>query len=78
MNIMVDYAHDGFWCCPACGQKNRLCETKQETWHHSDFFRHDTYLHARVPRFECVCGIYSVDRPWSRTGSMFTLTPSEA
>ncbi len=78
MNIMVDYVHGGFWSCPACGQTIRLADTDQEIWHHGNFFRHDTYLHARVPRFECVaCGIHTVDRPWSRAGSLFTLTTAE-
>jgi len=45
------------------------------TWQHLNFFQHDTYLHAREPRVECSqgCGIKTVDVPWARQRSEFTL-----
>jgi transposase len=40
-----------------------------------NFFQHQTYLHARVPRVNCVheCGVKQIDVPWARPGSGFTL-----
>ncbi len=45
------------------------------TWRHLDFFQHQAYLHARVPRVECAleCGVRKVEVPWARPGSGFTL-----
>jgi len=40
-----------------------------------DFFQHQAYLHARVPRVECSkgCCVKQVEIPWARSGSGFTL-----
>jgi transposase len=39
-----------------------------------NFFQHEAYLSARVPRCNCGnCGVKTVDVPWARTGSGFTL-----
>lgn len=40
-----------------------------------NFFQHEAYLHARVPRVDCShgCGIKQIDVPWARSGSGFTL-----
>jgi transposase len=44
------------------------------TWRHLNFFQHEAYLHARVPRVRCdKCGIKTVNVPWARPGSGFTL-----
>ena len=40
----------------------------------SNFFQHQAYLNARVPRVRCgVCGIRTVSVPWARPDSGFTL-----
>jgi transposase len=40
----------------------------------SNFFQHEAYLHARVPRVTCKeCGIKQVPVPWARSDSGFTL-----
>ncbi len=63
--------------CPCCGAEGKPAQFTPEVWHHQDFFKYSTYLHARVPQIRCHCGLNSVDRPWSRPGSKFTLaTPS--
>jgi len=39
-----------------------------------NFFQHEAYLSARVPRCNCGdCGVKTVDVPWARPGSGFTL-----
>ncbi|MEG7691859.1 helix-turn-helix domain-containing protein, partial [Listeria monocytogenes] len=43
-------------------------------WRHLNFFQHECYLHARVPRVRCdACGVHQVAVPWARPGSGFTL-----
>ena len=73
LDITVDYAHGSVFTCPQCGSDGKTCYSETETWYHDDFLRYATYLHARVPRIECCCGISTVDRPWSRPGSKFSL-----
>ncbi len=49
-------------------------DTESKTWRHLDFFQHQAYLHARVPRIVCpVHGTRRVSVPWARQGSGFTL-----
>ena len=44
------------------------------TWRHLNFFQHQAYLHARVPRVRCTaCGVKNVAVPWARPDSGFTL-----
>ena len=44
------------------------------TWRHLNFFQHQAYLHARVPRVHCgKCGIKKITVPWARPDSGFTL-----
>jgi len=72
LKITVDFANDGNFCCPMCGTNMKCCGSTHETWHHSDFFRHETHLIARVPQINCAtCGVQPVERPWSRAGSRF-------
>lgn len=44
------------------------------TWRHLNFFQHQAYLNARVPRVRCeTCGVRKVTVPWAREDSGFTL-----
>ena len=37
------------------------------TWRHLNFFQHQAYLNARVPRVRCgTCGIKTATVPWAR------------
>jgi transposase len=43
-------------------------------WRHLNFFQHQAWLHARVPRVRCPnCGIKKINVRWARPGSGFTL-----
>ncbi len=43
-------------------------------WRHLNFFQHQAYLNARVPRVRCdKCGIRKAHVPWARPDSGFTL-----
>ena len=44
------------------------------TWRHLNFFQHQAYLNARVPRVRCdTCGVKTASVPWARPDSGFTL-----
>lgn len=75
MDITVDFAAGSELVCPKCGAGCTSWRVSEETWYHHDFFRYATFLHARVPHVECCCCSreFAVDRPWSRTGSKFSL-----
>ena len=49
-------------------------DTEEKEWRHLNFFGHKCYLHCRVPRIPMSDGkIRTVEVPWSRSGSGFTL-----
>jgi transposase len=52
----------------------KVHDVKEKTWRHLDFFEHQAFLTARVPRVECPeHGVHQVKVPWGRPGSGFTL-----
>ena len=56
------------------GQECPVHDTLDKTWRHLDFFQHECYLHARVPRIKTSGGkIELIQVPWARSGSGFTL-----
>jgi transposase len=47
---------------------------QERTWRHLNFFEHECYLYARVPRVKTSTGqVLLVDVPWAQPGSSFTL-----
>ena len=47
---------------------------QQRTWRHLNFFEHECYLYARVPRVKTNTGQkLLIDIPWAQPGSSFTL-----
>lgn len=75
LDIKIDFSRGSTFSCPKCKQGNvKAYDTETKTWRHLNFFQHETYLTARVPRVQCdQCGIRVVDVPWARPGSGFTL-----
>jgi transposase len=75
LDIHIDFAAGSRFACPTCGAAD--CpgyDTDQMTWRHLNFFQHQAYLHARVPRVRCTkCGVKKVSVPWARPDSGFTL-----
>ncbi|QDH80182.1 hypothetical protein FKX85_14490 [Echinicola soli] len=52
----------------------KVYDTMERTWQHLNFFQHTCFLHARVPRVENSTGkVETVQVPWARPGSGFTL-----
>ena len=75
LDIEIDFAPGSRFACPTCGAVDcPAYDTERMTWRHLNFFQHEAYLHARVPRVRCdKCGIKTVNVPWARPGSGFTL-----
>src|SRR3984885_12626400 len=75
LDIQIDFATGSRFACPACGAPDCPAhDTDQMTWRHLNFFQHQAWLHARVPRVRCAkCGVKKVGVPWARAGSGFTL-----
>ncbi|MGH3739637.1 MAG: ISL3 family transposase [Micromonosporaceae bacterium] len=75
LDLRIDFPRGARFACPegdepACA----VHDTEQKSWRHLDFFQHQAYLHARVPRVRCPAhGVRQVGVPWARPGSGFTL-----
>ncbi len=75
LDLTIDFKRGSHFSCPECGKSGcAVHDTNTRTWRHLDFFQHQAYLTARVPRIECEkCGVKQVAVPWARPGSGFTL-----
>lgn len=75
LDIEIDFATGGRFPCPDCAKPNcPTYDTVKKTWRHLDFFQHQAFLHARIPRITCPdCGVKQIAVPWARPGSGFTL-----
>lgn len=75
LDIHIDFAAGSRFACPNCGAADcPAYDTEQMTWRHLNFFQHQAYLHARVPRVRCGnCGVKKIGVPWARPDSGFTL-----
>ena len=75
LDIHIDFTPGSRFTCPSCGTANcPTHDTEQMTWRHLNFFQHQAYLHARVPRVRCDrCGVKKISVPWARPDSGFTL-----
>ncbi len=75
LDVYLDFARGARFPCPegdeaACP----VHDTTDKTWRHLDFFEHQAYLHARVPRVNCPShGVRQVGVPWARPDAGFTL-----
>jgi len=75
LDIHIDFAPGSRFACPGCGAAAcPVHDTERTRWRHLNFFQHEAYLHARVPRIRCEgCGVRKVGVPWARPDSGFTL-----
>jgi len=56
------------------GKEYPVYDHVERTWRHLNFFQHECYLHASVPRVKTRDGnTLQVDVPWAKPGSSFTL-----
>jgi transposase len=75
IDIQIDFPAGSRFACPSCGAADcPVHDTERRSWRHLNFFQHQAYLTARVPRVHCdKCGIRTVSVPWARPESGFTL-----
>ena len=74
LDIHLDFPRGSTFPCPECGTASKAYDTEDLTWRHLNFFQHQTFLHARTPRVDCVrCGVHRIAVPWARQDSGFTL-----
>jgi len=75
LDLWLDFPSGSRFACPECGRDGcGVYDSSERTWRHLNFFQHKTLLHARQPRIECPeHGVKTVEVPWSRPGSGFTL-----
>lgn len=75
LRLRVDFKVGSRFTCPECGALSCVVyDTVEKEWRHLDFFQHQAFISARVPRVTCgACGVRLVTVPWARPGSNFTL-----
>ena len=75
LDIRLYFPKGSTFNCPKCGQSGvKAHDTMEKTWRHLNFFQHQAYLTAKVPRIDCdKCGTHLANVPWARPGSGFTL-----
>ena len=66
LGIMINFPRGSTFTCPECGEiELKAHDTETKSWRHLNFFQHEAYLTARVPRVKCSqCGIRLVSVPW--------------
>ena len=74
LDLYLGFKPGSKFMCPTCEYKSTAYDTIEKTWQHLNFFQHEAYIHARVPRIDCKAhGVHMVEVPWARKGSGFTL-----
>jgi transposase len=75
LDLRIDFPKGSRFACPECGAAGcKVHDTEPHTWRHLNFFQHEAYLTARVPRVICSeHGVKQVQVPWARERSDFTL-----
>jgi transposase len=73
IDIFIDFQR-GYKFKDAKGNATTAYDTVERTWQHMNFFQHSCFIHARVPRIKTEDeGIKTLEVPWARRGSGFTL-----
>ncbi len=75
LDLQIDFPRGARFPCPEGDHDDcPVHDTESKTWRHLDFFQHQAYLEARVPRIKCPeHGVRQVELAWARPGSGFTL-----
>jgi transposase len=75
LDLRIDFRKGARFACAECGAADcKVHDTESHTWRHLNFFQHEAYLTARVPRVICPeHGVKQVQVPWARERSDFTL-----
>ena len=60
IDIAIDFPAGSRFACPACGAADcPAYDTERMTWRHLNFFQHQAYLNARVPRVISLLHVYA-------------------
>ncbi len=70
LEIEIGYISDSFVDDEG---KSKVYDHHERRWRHLNFFEHECYLKCRVPRVKNGVEIKTVEVPWARSGSGFTL-----
>ena len=74
LHVYISFPKGSKFTCPICGEEYTSYDTRERVWRHLNFFQYRCYIHASVPRIQCSKhGVRTVDVPWGREGSGFTL-----
>lgn len=74
LDIYIDFQKGSKFSSKEKGELCPVHDTVERVWRHANFFQHECYLHARVPRIRTIDGnIQQVKVPWAGEGSSFTL-----
>ena len=75
LDLRIDFSKGARFPCPECAAAGcKVHDTERHTWRHLNFFQHEAFLTARVPRVICSeHGVRQVQVPWARERSDFTL-----
>jgi transposase len=74
VDVWAEHTPGVHWPCPECAAQGRLYDHAEErVWRHLDSCQYRTYLHARIPRVQCVAhGVVQVQVPWAEPKARFT------
>ena len=74
VDVWAEHAPGVQWPCPECAGQGALYDHAEErVWRHLDSCQYRTYLHARIPRVQCVThGVIQVAVPWAEPKARFT------
>jgi transposase len=75
LELRIDFERGARFACPECNAPGcPVHDTETKLWRHLDFFQHQAFLQARMPRVRCPeHWVRLVAVPWARAGSGFTL-----
>ena len=75
IDFKVRFRKGSRFACPACGAEGQpVHDTRPREWRHLNFFQHEAYIYAELPRVRCgQCGkTTQVEVPWARPQTGFT------
>jgi len=75
IDFKVRFGKGSRFACPACGAEGQpVHDTRPREWRHLNFFQHEAYIQADLPRVRCgQCGkTIQVEVPWARPQTGFT------
>jgi transposase len=74
LDVIMGFQRGSEFSCSQCKKTLTAYDTRMREWRHLDFFQFETHIYAPLPRTECPdCGVKTVEVPWARSESGFTL-----